>query len=132
MSEPLPVLVVDGHPQSREALCNLIEQWGFECRTAEDGPNGVETALFWRPGVVVAALDLPVFNGLELARRVRAALGRNVRLVALTVFDGEGTSRRAIQAGFDHFLVKPADLGELRRLLGGQAALLPCQVAGGR
>jgi DNA-binding response OmpR family regulator len=128
MTEPLRVLVVEGHPGTREALCTLIEQWGHECRTAEDGHSGVEAALFCRPGVVVAELDLPVFNGFELARRVRATSGGNVLLVAHSMFNDEGTSRRAIRAGFDRYLVKPADLGELRRLLGGQAALLPCQV----
>jgi CheY-like chemotaxis protein len=132
MPVPLRVLVVEGHPDDREALCTLVEQWGHECRTAEDGHSGVEAALWWRPGVVVAGLALPVFNGFELARRLRTALGGNVLLVALTAFDDEETSRRAVQAGFDRRLAKPADLVELRRLLDCQATLLRWQAGDDR
>jgi CheY-like chemotaxis protein len=92
----------------------------------------VEVALCWRPGVVVSGLGLPVFNGFELARRVRAALGGNVLLVALTVFDEEESSRRAAQAGFGRHLSKPADLDELRRLLDRQATLLRWQAGDDR
>jgi CheY-like chemotaxis protein len=132
MPVPLHVLVVEGHREDREALCTLVSQWGHECRTAEDGHSGVEAALWWRPGVVVSGLALPVFNGFELARRVRAALGGNVLLVALTVFDDEESARRAAQAGFDHHLSKSPDLDELRRLLDRQATLLRWQAGDDR
>jgi CheY-like chemotaxis protein len=102
---------------------------GYDCQAAEDGPDGIEAALFWRPGEVVSGLALPVFNGFELDRRVRAALGRNLQLVVLTVFDDEETAHCAVQAGFDRHLTGPADLDELRRLLDCQAGLLrwPCR-----
>jgi CheY-like chemotaxis protein len=116
------VLVVEDHADCRESLCMLVELWGYRCRAAPDGLTGVGQALDWRPHVAVVDLGLPRMDGLEVARRVRAALARNVFLVALTAYADDGTTGRA---GFDRHLVKPADPDELRRLLDAQAASVP-------
>jgi CheY-like chemotaxis protein len=95
---------------------------GHECRTAPDGSAGVDLALTWRPHAAFVDLELPGLNGLEVARRVRAALSTNVLLVALTAYADDGTTGRV---GFDRHLVKPADPDELRRLLDAQAPSVP-------
>jgi CheY-like chemotaxis protein len=56
-------------------------------------------------------------NGYELARAARAALGREIVLIALTGYGGEPDVRRAKEAGFDHHLTKPVDMDELARVL---------------
>ena len=63
-------------------------------------------------------LGLPHLDGYEVARRLRAALGGAVLLVAVTGYCQDRDRRQAQAAGFDHYLVKPADPGELSRLLG--------------
>jgi CheY-like chemotaxis protein len=68
--------------------------------------------------VVLCDVGLPHLDGYELARRLRAAFGGAVLLVAVTGYCQDRYRRRAREAGFDHYLVKPADPGELSRLLG--------------
>jgi CheY-like chemotaxis protein len=70
----------------------------------------------------VALLDigLPELDGNELARRIRAALGRNgMRLIAMTGYGQPEDRRRSLDAGFDAYLVKPVDPGQLARMLDG-------------
>ncbi len=62
-------------------------------------------------------IGLPVLDGFEVARRVRAALGGRVVLIALTAYDGPEDVRRALAAGFDHHLSKTADADRLLRLI---------------
>ena len=66
-------------------------------------------------------LGLPLLDGYQVARHVRAALGDTVFLIALTGEAGGDAPVRATLAGFDAFLRKPADWGELSRLVGGRA-----------
>jgi two-component system, chemotaxis family, CheB/CheR fusion protein len=121
MSGPLRVLVVEDNPDGCQSLCMLVGLWGYAYRTAPDGPAGIDMALAWGPDVALVDLGLPGCDGLEVARRVRSALGTDVLLVALTAYDDDGTTGRA---GFDRHLTKPAEPAELRRLLDDQAALL--------
>ncbi|MFO0842198.1 MAG: response regulator [Gemmataceae bacterium] len=112
------VLVVEDHAASRAVLGVLLDYHGYEVRTAPDGPSGLDEAVRWRPDVVVSDIGLPGLDGWELAARARARLGGAVLLVALTGHNGPGDRERSLQAGFDHHLPKPADLGALLRLLG--------------
>jgi CheY-like chemotaxis protein len=64
-------------------------------------------------------LGLPGRDGYEVARSIRARLGRSVRLVALTGYGQTSDRDRAFEAGFDEFLVKPADIAAV------ESALLP-------
>jgi len=114
---PRRVLLVEDHVDSRDMLRILMRLWGHEVEVAEDGREGLERALAWRPDVAVVDINLPLLDGYEVARRVRAALGPAIRLIALTACGDRG---RAFEAGFDAHLRKPADPNELgRRLRGG-------------
>src|SRR5438270_13379697 len=105
------VLIVEDSPDSRETLKLLLELYGHQVEAAKDGREGVEKALAWEPEVAVVDIGLPGLDGYEVARRVRAALGGRVLLIALTGYDGAENRRRAFEAGFDHHLTKPADTG---------------------
>jgi two-component system CheB/CheR fusion protein len=117
----LRVLVVEDHHDGRESLRTLVGLWGHECRTAPDGPAGVGMALRWHPDVALVDLGLPVCDGLEVCRQVRAVLGRNVLLVAMTAYTDDGS---AVRAGFDQHLTKPAHPEAIWELLDHQAGLL--------
>jgi DNA-binding response OmpR family regulator len=96
---------------------------------AGDELRGVQKALAGTPEVAVVDLGLPLLDDLEVARRVRAALGEDIFLIALTGGDPEGREA-ALLAGFDAYLLKPADQGELAAPGGRGPA--GCQTAAGR
>jgi signal transduction histidine kinase/ActR/RegA family two-component response regulator len=124
----LHVLVVEDNHDGRESLRDLLEIWGYEVSLAEDGPQGIEKALSLRPEVALVDIGLPGLDGNEVARRVRAVLGNEqISLIAMTGYGQPEDRRRALQAGFDRYLVKPVDPAILSRLLAesrhrGQAA----------
>ncbi len=111
------VLIVEDNPDGREMLKLLLELYGYQVAEAADGREGVEKALAWGPEVAVVDIGLPGLDGYEVARRLRAALGSGVVLIALTAFGEAEDIRRASRAGFDHHLTKPAEPGDLLRLL---------------
>jgi CheY-like chemotaxis protein len=110
------VLVVEDNEQARFALRLLLERDGHAVEEAEDGLEGVRKALASRPDVLFVDLDMPMLDGYGLARRVREALGGGVRLVALSGLDVPG---RALAAGFDAHLLKPADPEQVCRCVQG-------------
>jgi two-component system, sensor histidine kinase len=113
------VLVVEDNPVGRETLRLLLRLWGCQVEAAEDGVRGVEVGLSWRPDAAVVDIGLPGLDGYEVARRLRAALGDRVRLIALTGYAEFSDRRRALAAGFDVHMTKPADPEELARQLAG-------------
>jgi PAS domain S-box-containing protein len=118
VATPLRILVVDDNRDLVESLAILLRLWGHEVRTAHDGLSGLKAARSYRPQVVFLDIGLPGLDGYELARRLRAEVGGGMKLIAVTGYGQEEDRRRALEAGFDAHLVKPADLGDVQRLLG--------------
>lgn len=124
IARPQRILVVEDHDDSREMIRALLEAEGHDVHEALDGPAAVKEALAWRPDLVLLDVGLPVFDGFEVARRIRAG-GGNMRLVALTGYGQEDDRARSAEAGFDQHVVKPvgaAQLSELARPVGRRAA----------
>jgi signal transduction histidine kinase/ActR/RegA family two-component response regulator len=114
----LRVLVVEDNHDGRESLRDLLEIWGHRVELAENGPDGVEAALSGLPDVALIDIGLPGLDGNEVAQRIRAALdGDRMALIAMTGYGQPEDRRRALQAGFDAYLVKPVDPDELSRTL---------------
>lgn len=115
----LRVLVVEDNVDMAESLATLLSTWGHEVHLAYDAASAIAMAARVRPEVVLSDLGLPGMDGYELARRLRAepAFGKVV-LVALSGYGRAEDQRRALDAGFDHHLVKPPDLARLAELLG--------------
>jgi CheY-like chemotaxis protein len=111
------VLIVEDNPDGRGMLKLLLEVCGHQVEEAKDGQEGVEKGLAWRPEVAVVDIGLPKVDGYEVARRLRAALGSQVRLIALTAYGQPRDRRRAFRSGFDYHLVKPAEPADLLGLL---------------
>jgi signal transduction histidine kinase/ActR/RegA family two-component response regulator len=111
------ILIVDDDDNVRKALRRILELDGHRVEVARDGPEGVELARATAPEIAFIDIRLPGIDGHEVARRLRAALGRRVRLVALTAHGGEQDRRRSSAAGFDAHLVKPVSYEELTRVL---------------
>jgi signal transduction histidine kinase len=111
------ILVVDDDDNVRKALRRILELDGHRVEVARDGPEGVELTLATAPEVAFIDIRLPGIDGHEVARRIRAALGRRVLLVALTAHGREQDRRRSDEAGFDAHLVKPVSYEDLTRVL---------------
>lgn len=114
---PRFVLLVEDSSDAQTALKDLIEIWGHRVVIASDGLAGVEQALAHKPEIALVDIGLPLLDGYEVARRVRAALGRDIYLVALTGYGSHEQRAQALEAGFDMHLVKPVEPQRLERLL---------------
>ncbi|HVT14821.1 MAG TPA: hybrid sensor histidine kinase/response regulator [Thermoanaerobaculia bacterium] len=114
----LRVLVIEDNLDGRQSLRDLLELWDHEVELAENGPQGIEKALASPPDVALVDIGLPGLDGNEVARRIVAALGPNrVTLIAMTGYGQPDDRRRALEAGFETYLVKPVNPDTLCRLL---------------
>ncbi len=111
------VLVIEDNADACEMLRMALELDGHRVETAADGTTGVEAALRTTPDLVLVDIGLPGLDGYAVARRLRAALGHRVTLVALTGYGQSEDRRRTSEAGFDAHLVKPVDPDVLSRAL---------------
>lgn len=116
---PLRILVVDDNRDSADMLAALLKFSGHETHTAHDGLAAVEAASRHDFDVIVLDIGLPVLNGYEAARRIRAQNRGTHRpaLVALTGWGQEEERRQSDEAGFDAHIVKPVNAASLPRLL---------------
>ena len=111
------VALIDDNEDGRQMLRMLCESDGHEVVEADDGPDGVELLLTQRPDVAFVDIGLPTFDGYEVARRVRAAVGDSMHLVALTGYGTEADREQAKAAGFDAHVAKPIQVEQLRRAI---------------
>ena len=112
------ILIVDDNRDAAQSLGMVLKYLGADVQVAHDGAQALEALRAYEPGVVFLDIGMPGMDGYEVARRIRAqALERPPAIVALTGWGQEQDRRRAREAGFDHHLVKPADLGQLQALL---------------
>jgi CheY-like chemotaxis protein len=116
-ARPLRVLLVDDVADTRKIFGRLLEILGNQVCTAHDGPSALQAALEFHPDVVLLDIGLPGMDGYEVAQRMRQEPAlQNVVLVAVTGY-GQGSDRQhSEEAGFDHHLVKPPDIGALQQL----------------
>lgn len=120
---PHRILVVDDNRDAADAIASLLELEGNETHVAHDGASALELAESLRPEVMLLDIGLPRLNGYEVARRVRAEpWGGSMLLVALTGWGHPEEQAKSVEAGFDHHLVKPADIGTVTELLARHAA----------
>jgi len=116
-TKPRDVLIVEDNPDGRESLRMLLELLGYRVEVAQDGYEGVEKALTHHPKVGLIDIGLPGLDGYEVARRLRSALGRSIVLIAHTAYTQPEDRARALEAGFDALLGKPAEPEGLADLL---------------
>jgi two-component system CheB/CheR fusion protein len=114
----LDILVIEDDLDAGCTLADVLQLEGHRVRVASDGHTGLALARERPPDVVLCDIVLPDTSGYDLAKAVRAeaALSRT-QLVALTGCSDPEDQRRAVEAGFDAHLPKPATLETLHRLL---------------
>jgi len=115
---PRRCLLIEDHVDAAESLAMLLQLIGHEVEVAFDGAGGLAKARSLRPEVVLCDIGLPGMDGYAVARALRAAPETSSAfLIALTGYGQDDDRRRALEAGFDAHLTKPADLDNLRRIL---------------
>jgi signal transduction histidine kinase/CheY-like chemotaxis protein len=112
------ILVIEDNPDIRDLLRLKLRQLGHKVEAAEDGLKGLDKLLATPPDVALVDIGLPGMDGYEIARRVRAAMGTNVYLIALTGYGQAEDKKQALAAGFNVHLTKPADFTDLQNILG--------------
>ncbi len=112
------VLVVDDNQDAAVMLGDALVACGHTVRTAHDGPSALALADAFLPDVALLDIGLPVMDGFEVARRLRANPDlRSTRLVAVTGYGQEQDRQLSTAAGFAAHLVKPLDLQQLRMIV---------------
>jgi len=112
------VLIVDDNRDAADSLSEGLIACGHITAVAYDGPAALATAASFQPQLALLDIGLPVMDGYELARRLRAEGPVDLKLVAITGYGLESDRERARAAGFHHHLVKPIDLDTVEALVG--------------
>ena len=114
----LRIVVIDDDPDTTDTLVWLLQMDGHEVTGLYGGQDAVEKACAFDPDVILLDLAMPDANGYELARRIREREeGKDLLLIAVTGYAEETDRALAIEAGFDHYLVKPIEFSALSQLL---------------
>ena len=120
---PFKILVVDDSRDAADTCATLLELSGHRVQKAYSGRRALEVGGTFHPQVLLVDIGLPDIDGYELARTIRAApWGRDILLIAVTGWGQEDDRRRALDAGFDHHLTKPAAAETLEALLRAHGA----------
>ncbi|HRD49017.1 MAG: response regulator [Candidatus Competibacter sp.] len=108
------ILIVEDQPENALLLSHLLEGLGFQVQTAENGVQGIERFQQWRPHFIWMDRRMPVMDGLEATRRIRALEGgKAVKIVALTASVFAEQREEMLEAGTDEILHKPFQIGEI-------------------
>jgi CheY-like chemotaxis protein len=117
----MKILYVEDNDDNIFMLKNRLTRAGFTVIIANDGVQGVAMALSEQPDMILMDLSLPVLDGWEATRRIKAATDtKHIPVIALTAHAMAGDQEKAMAAGCDDFDTKPI---ELPRLLGKIKAL---------
>lgn len=112
------IIVVDDTRASAFILGRLLELLGHDVAVCYDARSALRAALNEPPEIIFSDIAMPDVDGYEFAQQVRSQPSLSqVKLVALTGYDGENDRKLAYAAGFDHHLVKPVTLEALLSLL---------------
>lgn len=117
-STPRKVLLVEDNQDAAEMLATFLRACGHLVRVAHDGHAGLDLATRERPDVVICDIGLPGMDGFEFARQIRRIPALSAaRLIAMTGYGEVRHRDRGLDAGFDKYLVKPADPEAVAQLL---------------
>jgi two-component system cell cycle response regulator DivK len=115
------VLLVEDNEMNRDMLSRRLQRRGFDVVIAIDGAQGVAMSKTAAPDIVLMDMSLPVLNGWEATRAIKAdPATQRIPVIALTAHSMAGDREKAMAAGCDDYDVKPVDI---TRLLGKMAAL---------
>jgi CheY-like chemotaxis protein len=108
------ILLVEDNEMNRDMLGRRLQRRGYEVIIAVDGGEGVEMAQNGAPDLILMDMSLPVIDGWEATRRLKAASDtRSIPVIALTAHAMSGDRDKAIEAGCDDYDTKPVEFDRL-------------------
>jgi two-component system cell cycle response regulator DivK len=116
------ILVIEDTEDNRRILRDLLTDAGFELIEAADGERGVEMAAEHRPDLILMDIQLPVIDGYEATRRIKANPDlQHIPIIAVTSYALSGDEAKAVAAGCDGYVAKPFSprqiLAKIRQLV---------------
>ena len=122
------ILIVEDNEENWDVLSRRLKRRGFDVVLAHDGEQGVASARSESPDLILMDMNMPLVDGWEATRRVKAdPATRSIPVIALTAHGMDGDREKALEAGCDDHHAKPF---ELPRLLAQIDALLTRGVGG--
>ena len=113
------VMVVDDNIDAAESVAMYLRLEGHEVKVVTNAHHAISSASVFAPQVAVLDIGLPELDGYYLARRLRSQATGELMLIALTGYGQKEDRERALDAGFDHFFVKPTDPREIQAVIAG-------------
>ena len=118
------ILLVEDNEMNRDMLSRRLIRNGHEVFIAIDGQQGTDMAMSQLPDLILMDMSLPVIDGWEATRRVKANdATRKIPVIALTAHAMAGDREKAMEAGCDDYETKPIEItsliGKMEKLLGG-------------
>ena len=112
---PVPrVLIVEDNEMNRDMLSRRLERTGYQVEIAVDGQAGIDMATALAPDLILMDLSLPVIDGWEATRRLKAgAATKDIPVIALTAHAMQGDEQKALEAGCDDYDTKPVNFKRL-------------------
>ncbi len=108
------ILIVEDEQKNLKLIRDLLQKFGYTTIEATDGKQGVELAKTRRPDLILMDVQMPVMDGLEATRILKAdATTKNIPIVVLTSYAMKGDKERILEAGCNEYLSKPIDIREL-------------------
>jgi len=116
------ILIVEDNPMNRDMLSRRLIRSGHSVLMADDGRQGIETAMSEIPDLILMDMSLPEIDGWEATRRLKSdKLTRRIPVIALTAHAMSSDRQRCMEAGCDDYDTKPVDFQRLTAKI--QAAL---------
>ena len=110
------LLLIEDNEENRDGLSRHLRRKGFEVLVAADGRQGLEAARAGAPDLILMDMSLPVLDGWEATRQLKAdPQTRHIPVIAVTAFVWDGIARSAAEVGCDGFLAKPFKSADLLR-----------------
>jgi len=116
----LKILLVEDNEMNHDMLSRRLERRGYQLLIALDGEQGIAVAQSERPDLILMDMSLPVVDGWEAARRLKAAPETHaIPIIALTAHAMVGDREKAIEAGCDDYDTKPVEFQRLLEKIDG-------------
>jgi signal transduction histidine kinase/ActR/RegA family two-component response regulator len=115
--QPRRIVIVEDNADVRELLRLKLKRLGHAVDAVADGHEGVRAIVEAKPDLALVDIGLPGLDGYQVAVRVRESLGDGVVLVAVSGFGQPEDKRKALDAGFNEHITKPADVTDIENLL---------------